>query len=193
MVQEMKIKIREPLNKININKRAKAQTELGNLAIGSSIIGEISIDLTKCNEVLYATAKIMAELCSDSMKTKKKKKPHRRKKPMWKEKIEREIEYMRELSTLIELQRGINVKGRVCRISKRQKINKDNIIIIKETAKQKMQLKAQKLRRYEKRNKFYRQNVILKRDTKRFCRETITVDGAPSIEEVADFLEGYME
>ena len=58
---------------------------------------------------------------------------------MWKEKIEREIELMRgELSILTELQRGINVKGRACRTLKRRyKINKDNIIIIKETVKQK--------------------------------------------------------
>ena len=40
----------------------------------------------------------MTELCSDSMKTKKNKNPHRRKKPMWKEKIERETEHIgREL------------------------------------------------------------------------------------------------
>ena len=54
-----------------------------------------------------------------------------------------------------------------------------------------MQRKAQKLRRYEKRNKFYRQNVIFKRDAKKFYREIgkqpITVDDAPSIEEIEDF------
>ena len=37
----------------------------------------------------------MTELRSESMKTKKKKNLYRRKKPMWKEKIEREIECMR--------------------------------------------------------------------------------------------------
>ena len=62
------------------------------------IIREICPDLTKYKEVLYATAKVMTELCSDSMKTKKNKNPHRRKKPMWKEKIERETEHIgREL------------------------------------------------------------------------------------------------
>lgn len=37
----------------------------------------------------------MRELCSESVKTKKKKNLYRRKKPMLKEKIEREIEHMR--------------------------------------------------------------------------------------------------
>ena len=84
------------------------------------------------------------------MKTKKKKNPHRQKKPMWKEKIEREIEHMRgELLILNKLQRGINVKRRACRTLKRKyKTNKVNIIIIKDTAKQKMQLKSKRLRRY---------------------------------------------
>ena len=54
-----------------------------------------------------------------------------------------------------------------------------------------MQLKAQRLSRYEKRNTFYSQNVIFKRDGKNFYREigkeTITVNVAPSIEEVKDF------
>ena len=47
----------------------------------------------------------MTELRSESMKTKKKKNLYRRKKPMWKEKIEREIEHMRgELQSPIILQ-----------------------------------------------------------------------------------------
>lgn len=40
----------------------------------------------------------MAELRSESMKTKKKKNLYRRKKPMWKEKIEREIAYARRVT-----------------------------------------------------------------------------------------------
>ena len=49
------------------------------------------------------------------------------------------------------------------------KINKDNII--KNTVKQKLQLKAQRLRRCEKRNNFYRQNMVFKRDGKTFYQE----------------------
>ena len=79
MVQEAKMKDREPLNKINMNKKAKAWIELGNLA-KRSITQKICPDLTKYNEVLYATAKW---------------KPRRRKplieesKSMWKKKIEK--------------------------------------------------------------------------------------------------------
>ena len=42
---------------------------------------------------------------------------------------------------------------------------------LKETLKQKIQLKAQRIRRYEKRKKFYRQNNTFKSDEKNFYRE----------------------
>ena len=73
----------------------------------------------------------MTEICFDSMKTEKNN-PHGRKKPMWKEKIEREIEHMRRESST-EFPRTINVKGRACETLKRKyKVKKDNIIISKE-------------------------------------------------------------
>ena len=55
-----------------------------------------------------------------------------------------------------------------------------------------MQLKTQRLRRYGKRNMFYCQNLIFKREVKKIYREigkkTITVnDDASPIEEVNDF------
>ena len=61
----------------------------------------------------------MTEFCFDSIKTKKKIKTCKRKKLMWKEKIE--IDHMRgELLILSELQRGLNVKGRACKTLKRR-------------------------------------------------------------------------
>ena len=87
--------------------------------------------------------------------------------------MEREIRkrnrvYTRRIFT--ELQKGINVKGGACETLKRKyTINKHNIITIKETVKQKLRLKVQRLRRYQKRNNFYRQNVIFKR-----CEEVLS-------------------
>ena len=85
---------------------------------------------------------------------------------MRKEKIEREIEHIQgELSILTELQRGIRT------LKRKYKINKDNINIIKETVKQKMQLEAQRCWRYEKRDTFYCQNMIFKRDVRSFIEK----------------------
>ena len=63
---ETKMKCREPLNKVNINKKAKAQIELENLAM-ESIIQVISPELATYNEGLYATAKFMTKLSSDKL------------------------------------------------------------------------------------------------------------------------------
>ena len=58
-----------------------------------------------------------------------------------------------------------------------------------------MQLKAQRLRRCEKRNKFYRQNVVFKTNAKKFYgeigKETINVDDALSIEDSKVFGRVY--
>ena len=57
-----------------------------------------------------------------------------------------------------------------------------------------MQVKVQRLRRFDKRNKFYRQNKIFKTDAKKFYREIgkgkIEVKEPPKEEEIANFWNG---
>ena len=62
---------------------------------------------------------------------------------------------------------------------------------LKETLKQKIQLKAQRIRQYDKRSKFYRQNSTFKMENKKFYRELgktqVNVEKPPSKEEVEKF------
>ena len=62
---------------------------------------------------------------------------------------------------------------------------------LKETIKQKIQLKAQRIRRYEKRTKFYRRNNTFKSDKKKFYRELgskqINVEKPPTRDEIELF------
>ena len=62
--------------------------------------------------------------------------------------------------------------------------NFKNLAPLKETLKQKIQLKAQRLRRYDKRSKFYRQNNTFKMDKRKFYGELgkpqVTVEKPPS-------------
>ena len=104
--------------------------------------------MNEYNELVYATVKVVTELCSPE-----KKKVNARKKSSWEQKMEREIEHLQvELSVLSELERCINVKGKMCRKLKRKyKLDKENITRVKETVKQRMQLQAQRMQRYEKR------------------------------------------
>ena len=69
--------------------------------------------------------------------------------------------------------------------------NFEDLAPLKETLKQKIQLKAQRMRRYDKRSKFYRQNNTFKMDKKKFYRELgktqVIVEKPPSKEEVEKF------
>ena len=68
-----------------------------------------------------------------------------------------------ELLIIDEVARGVNVYcGRLRKIKHKYSIKTDSDITTTcEILKQKIQLKAQRIRRYEKRTKFFRQNKIL--------------------------------
>ena len=96
------------------------------------------------------------------------------KKPCWKEKIEKELNELRaEVSILDELIRGVKVKPRILnKMKKKYKMkNSEDLAPLKENLKQKIQLKAQRMRRYDKKSKFYCQNNTFKMDKKKFYRE----------------------
>ena len=61
-----------------------------------------------------------------------------------------------------------------------------DLLTATETLKQKIQVKAQRLRSYDKKIRFYRQNKIFKTDAKKFYREigkgTINIE-EPSVDE----------
>ena len=67
----------------------------------------------------------------------------------------------------------------------------DDLTPLKETLKQKIQLKGQRMKRYEKRTKFCRQNNTFKTDKKKFYRKLrnsqVNVEKLPSKEEVEAF------
>ena len=73
------------------------------------------------------------------------------------------------MSRLDELIRGVKVKSRILKkMKKKYKMKKlDDLTLLKETLKQKIQFKVQRMRRYEKRTNFYRQNNTFKIDTKK--------------------------
>ena len=125
-------------------------TNLGNY-IFESIVRDMTVGMNEYNELVYATAKVVTKLCSP----KRKRKVNARKKPSWKQKMEKEIEHLWGTIHLSELERGMNVKGKMCRNFKRKyKLNKENITTVKETVIQRMQLQAQTMRRYEKYGKY---------------------------------------
>ena len=92
-----------------------------------------------------------------------------------------------------ELQKGSNVKNTKADKNKKKFgiKNQDNTAKTKESLKQEVQAKAQRLRQYTKRANFFRQNKTFRDNAKKLYRElekkTITSRNPPSLVEVETF------
>ena len=191
VVEQIDMMKRENLPKISSNSKANEMIKLYNVAL-REIIERTDKDLTTINNLFYSAAKVITTQLGIKIKKSKKRNTH--KPPKWKIKIQKEIDSLRaEISILDEIMKGTNVKTRKAR-NIRKKHNITNIATLataKESVMQRMQLKAQRLKRYDKRSKFYRQNKIFKTDAKRFYREIgkskIDIKDPPDMNKVEEF------
>ena len=129
IIQNAEISYRKPLHKIQNNRENQLKICTGNNAL-KEILKMSEPNLMQLSNVLYAAAKVLTEECTNN----KRRTGNGRKKPLWKEKIEKEIEHMRGgLSIISEVQRGVNVKGRKFRkMTKKYQLTSENILEIKE-------------------------------------------------------------
>ena len=191
-VQQTELRDRQVLLKIRNSRKYRAMFDVANKAL-QIICNELNPDLTCLNELLYSAGKILQEKCG--MKLQKKRRNTRgTNKPKWQLKIEKEIETLRrEISLCEELQKDKEIRSSNAKkvVRKYKIVSKSQIPSIKEELKQKLQVKAQRLRRYEKRSKFFRQNKVFETDAKKFYREinklSISVEKIPSEEEVQEY------
>ena len=133
------------------------------------ICNELNPDLSCLNELMYSAGKVLQEKCGLKLQ-KKRRKARDTNKPKWKLKIEKEIEtFRRETSLYEELQKDKEIRSGIAKkvMRKYKIVSKSQIPSIKEELKQKLQVKAQRLRRCEKRSKFFRRNTIFETDTKK--------------------------
>ena len=190
--KEMPINERPAIPKIRRDHLAKEAIKHANEAI-QDIKDKQSkpLNLTDINQLLYAAASSVAEAVGARPR---KPKSRKRTQPKWKEKIEKEIQKLRgQLSLLNELENGSNVKEKKKKqLERKYNIKqKEDMKTAKETLKQQIQAKAQRIRRFEKRSRFFRQNKIFKEDAKKLYREMgkkqLHVNKPPAIEEVENF------
>ena len=177
---------RDPLPKITNSAKLNLKIKLYNVAL-KKILTNKECDLSNLNAIIYATGKAISNQMG--VKTKNKKSKHTNKPPKWKVKIQKEIDALREeLSILDEISKGTAGKTRKARkVRNRNNVTDENsLLTAKETLKQKIQVKSQRLRRYDKRNRFYWKNKIFKINAKKFYREigkgTINIED-PSVDE----------
>ena len=113
--------------------------------------------------------------------------------------IEPEIQKIRgEISRLSEMNKESQLKEKGRKLMRRHNIGcKDDIPNIVEKLTQQLQAKSQRLRRYDKRQKFFHQNKTYEQNTKKFCRELgkkkVIIHQVPEKESVENFWSSIWE
>jgi len=161
---------REKLPKLTINsKLINFQEEINGVI--EELLEEEEMDITDINNVIYAAATIITKSLNEHGKRIK----NRRNVKFWKIRMQKHISrWRKELSIITETGTDSD-NGKLKR--KRRKIfqnysvtNAREFAQLTETLKQKVQAKAQRIRRYQKRETQYSQNKMFKEDTRKFYR-----------------------
>ena len=141
------------------------------------IIGETStanIHLTTINQMQYTAALLITNKITPPKPTTNRKPGGGP--PAWQQRLQKQIDQLRgDISIITEYTNGNTtnkIRSKLKTILKKHKVTADEqLIACKEDLKQALQAKAQRLRRYTKRNEQYKQNKMFREDSKRFYRE----------------------
>ena len=196
-IKHLDMEDRDPLPKITKDKNSKKLIRTGNQIIADIIDNyKETLNITSINQLAYATAAVITESIGIKLK-----KPKQNKETAEMErKAEKDIRYKRsDLSVLPEMEKGSKVNQRQQRRIKKKYNIKEvrDIPEVRERLKQQILAKAQRVRRYVKRGKFFRQNKLFKEDTKRLYRELgkkqVNVEEPPPVEEIEAFWSNIWE
>jgi len=160
----------EKLPKLKTNsKLIKLQEEIN--GVTEELLEGEEMGITDINNLIYTAATVMTQTLNEPSKRSK----NRRNVKFWKIRMQKQISNWRnELSIIAETGTESdnwkpNRKKR--KIFKKHRVtNATQVAQLTETLKQKVQAKAQRIKRYEKRETQYSQNKMFKEDTKKFYR-----------------------
>ena len=197
-VKSQPMKERKKLSKFKKDKKLKRVVK--NL---DKIIEETSTDntdLPTINQMQYTAALPITNKITPPKPTTNTK--PRGKPPAWQQRLQKQIDQVRgHISIITEDTKG-NTTNKIRRklktILKKHKITADEqLIACKEVLKQALQAKAQRIRRYNKRSKQFKQNKTFREDSKKFYRELgkkiIQIEKPPDIGEVKKFWQNILE
>lgn len=193
-IQHSDLHERKKLNKVYLDSMVKHKISVANAALLEIIRGS-SLNITQINQLMYATAAVVAGEVKEVTKPKS-----ALKEPEWKRRIQKTIEsHRKELALIHEFKKGVSTRQVCTKIDKvRKKYNADiTIEMLEKNIQMKLQAKAQRLRRYTKRSNHYHQNKIFNEDAKRFYRQLnnqkTEVTEPPSQDHVTQFWRGILE
>jgi len=169
-VRLLQMSEREKLPKLKTNsKLIKLQEEINGVI--EELLEEDEMDITYINNLIYAAATNMTQTLNEPSKISK----TRRNVKFWKTGMQKQISsWRKELSIIAETGTGSDngkLNKKMGKIFKKYTLtNARDVAQLTETLKQEVQTKAQRIKRYEKRETQYSQNKMFKEDTKIFYR-----------------------
>lgn len=192
---------RAKLPKLKITKQSKKVVFEVNSALEKIAQANEHITLSDINILIYAAAQTVLKNIGYEMKENA---GQRRKNDLkWKKRIQHQIdEWRREISRITDIQqtKSLSIKQQAIKAKLESKYNiasADDLTRVKEILKQKIQAKAQRVRRYKKRVLQYQQNKQFNEGAKSFYRnilnKQIDVKNHPPIEDVEQFWKGIWE
>ncbi|EEB19129.1 reverse transcriptase, putative [Pediculus humanus corporis] len=197
---------REPLRKIYKNKKATEVLHLIDNTLINVLEKVVDINLTTINEIIYAAGVVATDIILGPRKEARHKGMETKKStsPIWIQRIEGKIERIRlHISLVSEMKKNNNLKKRtIKKLDHLKRIYKlktmEDIELTMETLKQKVLLYSQRIRRYKKREQFWRQNKLFESDPKKFyrtIREQNIQNGFSTlnVEKMADFWSNIWE
>ena len=192
------MKNRKKLPKLKMNKNTKKLIRMVNKIIETASTDDMNI--TDINLMQFAGALLITNKETPAKPTTNRK--PRNGPPVWQQRLQKQIDQLRSdlsiINEYITANTSKKIKWKFKIIWKKHKITKEEqITTLKEDLKQNLQTKAQRLRRYTKRSKQYRQNKMFREDAKRFYRELgkkiIKIQKPPDIGEVKKFWQNILE
>ena len=168
-VKKHEIGERKFLNKIKNIKQVSKKIEMANKVL-TKFTTEKNMNLTEINELIYATAAVIAneKIVNGGAKI-------QLRNTGWKERIQRVIDDCRkDLSYIKEFRSGNSyqkVETRMKTLLEKAALSTNQIDELEQNITMKLQVKAQRLKRYSKRNDQFHQNRIFKNDAKQFYRQ----------------------
>ena len=180
---------RPPLPKLRDYIKMKKQIEAGNEALLKIISEQPPADLTDLNHLFYATATVLSK---DKIKNTAAVNRRPNNIPVAQSRIEKQIStWRKELSWIHDISANganNNANRRSAKLNRKYGLPLPQL---SELLKQKITAKAQRIRRYQKRIRSFRQNQQFQSDTKKFYRDlgktSHTVSEPPSMNQLESF------
>lgn len=197
-VQQVATHDRIPLRKLRNQKSLKRDIMMANNVLLRIKTDTAPLSMESLNQLVYATAVVLTSRQGVKLRARGNAKKQRRE-PKWKIRLQKDIEKMRKDLSILHANKmnpdARRLQEKTARICSSRRNN--DVVTLQEELKQRIAAKAQRIKRYLKKEQVYQQNKLFQENPKVFYRnlakESVKVTQVPQEEEVATFWKKIWE